>query len=108
MKARQVPRPACTGSAHVIPVPEGMTPDDVWAETTTLGRLARKPSKRGLTWAAFECPGGDDCRCRFIHRSDLLWRHWRNGVLVEARLFGRRVPTRLLPLLNALVWKARP
>lgn len=105
---KRPPRLPCAGSAIVIPVPAGMTPEESWAETTTLGRLARKPTEKGLTWATIECPGDDDCRCRFVDRSDCLWRHWHNDVLVEAELFGHRVPHRLLPLLNAVVSRGRP
>lgn len=95
------PRPPCLGSVNVIPVPAGMTPDQAWDEILTLGRLERRPSSRGLTWAAMSCPGGDDCRCRHVE----LWRHYRryrNDRLVEARLWGRRAPRWLLPVLDAV------
>lgn len=100
MKTRTSPRPPCIGSANVIPVPPDMTAEQVWDEITTLGRLRRTPADDGLGWACFKCPGGDDCRCRFIDRST-NWRRYRNDVLVEAKVLGRRVPRWLLPLLRA-------
>lgn len=40
---------------HVIPVPEGMTPEESWAEIVTMGRLV-EPDE-GCTWAGIECDG---------------------------------------------------
>jgi hypothetical protein len=84
-----------------MPVPNGMTPDEVWHEVTTLGRLAETPPQEGLQWALYECAGGDRCRCRFIDRS-ANWRRFHNDRLVAAKVCGLNVPRYLLPLVSAL------
>ncbi len=98
-------RPPCPGSTHVIPVPHGMTPDQAWDETSTLGRLAVKPDPHRVTWVAYECPGAEECRCRFVDLAPNFRRYY-NDRLVEARLFGMRVPGRLLPLVG--MFSGRP
>lgn len=40
---------------HVIPVPEGMTPEEAWAEIVTMGRLVEPDG--GCSWAQIECDG---------------------------------------------------
>jgi hypothetical protein len=79
-----------------------MTAEQAWDEITTVGRLHRKPSKQGLTWACVECAGGGECRCRFVDRSH-TWRHFHNDQLVEARVAGWDVPPRLIPALARLL-----
>lgn len=73
-------RPPCAESVHVIPVPSGMTASESWEEISTLGRLAAPQSDP--EWAVIECPGGDECRCRFIDRAP-GYRRWHNDVLME-------------------------
>ena len=49
-------RASCAlGASHVIPVPRGMTPEDAWAEITTMGRLV-EPDEF-CSWATIECDG---------------------------------------------------
>lgn len=40
-------------SVHVIPVPEGMTPDDAWAEIAIMGALV-EPVIAPVCWAVIE------------------------------------------------------
>lgn len=95
-------RPPCIGAVFVVPVPHGMTLQDAWDEITTLGRLANPPrSDNDVEWSLLRCPGGDDCRCRFI---DLAPNHRRyhNDRLVAARVLGVPIPRRLLSIVAAL------
>jgi hypothetical protein len=104
MRRRRIrrPRSPCIGAVHVVPVPPGMTVEQVWAETTTLGRLAYPPQEEtDVGWAVYECPGRDECRCRFI---DLApnYRKYVNDRLVAAKVRGVTVPRLLLPVVTAL------
>jgi hypothetical protein len=94
-------RPPCIGSASVMPVPAGMTAEQAWDEITALGKLHTTPPTKGLTWACVECPGGEDCECRYHYRSSLLYRRFHNDRLVEVLLFGYPVPKVLFPLVRA-------
>lgn len=95
-------REPCSGSVHVIPVPAGRTPQDVWAEIVTLGRLHDTSSGK-VRWAVMSCPGHDDCVCQYSVLSP-FYRRRIDGRLVEAHLFGRRVPGWLLPVVRAAWW----
>lgn len=63
---------------HVQPVPPGMTPEEAFAETCTLGRLA--PYRGEPTWATLECAEG---ACDGIQRAR-DWRRYHNDRLVDA------------------------
>lgn len=65
---------------HTIPVPLGATPEDAWAEITTLGKLAYPPeNETECTWAVIECDGEE---CKSIEKAPNFRRYY-NDVLIE-------------------------
>lgn len=76
-----------------------MTPEAAWHELTVIGHLL-EPDEH-CEWATIECPGGEDCTCRF-HEEGVNYRAYYNDSLVSARVCGVSVPQVLLPIVRVL------
>jgi len=81
----------------VLPVPEGMTIDDVLEEMSAFGQLL--PYEGEPEWVVIECPGGTLCHCPSTALS-CSYREYENGWLVVAHVRGLVVPIALLPLVE--------
>lgn len=65
---------------HTIPVPLGMTPEEAWAEITTLGKLVNPPQAEDeCGWSVIDCDGEE---CKSIEKAPDFRRYY-NGILIE-------------------------